>query len=77
MSLSALHSRADRRPSDTIGPQGLWRAFLAGLASIELFPSPQRPTESIDPWTGMWLDVRSDWEAVGQDIRNAADRLSS
>ena len=36
MSLSALHSRADRQSSDTIGPRSLWRAFLAGLASIAL-----------------------------------------
>lgn len=55
----------------------LWRSFLAGFASLDLFPQMPPREDPAEPWEEMWKDIRSDWESVGQDIRNAADRLSS
>lgn len=67
------HSSADS-PAAAASRRSLWAYLLDGFASFQLFPSPPRRSEAADPWPEIWQDIRSDWEAIGGDLRNAARR---
>ena len=65
-----------KRPSAhaPAAPRSLWTSLLDAFASFQLFPICPRREETSDPWPEIWQDIRSDWEAVGEDLRNAVRR---
>ena len=61
-------------PTASSGRRRFWVSLLDGFASFQLFPSLPPQADASDPWPQMWRNIRSDWEAIGEDLRNAARR---
>lgn len=54
-----------------------WRAFLKGVASINLFGelNYRNPYAGKDPLEADREAIRSDWEAVGEDLRQVMEQF--